>query len=277
MARGVGSQWRYDEAQLQKRLWTPDLLRPDLSLWLDAADLSTITVQTGVSQWRDKSVNQNHANQSNIANQPQFLSSGLQEKPSIRFLPDTSSSSTGDRLTIAHASNLTPVAYIIAAVIDNDGALNTGPAGYRAFIEKASSSAGGTGRKYWIGMNPTNTLYVNTEEANIFISSAGSVIETAQIVLLVKPATQSIGSAIFRQNGRQVASDASFGGVSPNSASLDIGGSFYPWNGLISEVILWANSNSLTIELIEGYLAHKWGIRLASSHPFANRPPLIGD
>ena len=30
MARGVGSQWRYDEAQLQRRLWSPIILQPGI-------------------------------------------------------------------------------------------------------------------------------------------------------------------------------------------------------------------------------------------------------
>jgi hypothetical protein len=50
---------RYDtypedaEALLQGRLWTPALLGP--ALWLTANDLSTISIATNVSQWRDKS------------------------------------------------------------------------------------------------------------------------------------------------------------------------------------------------------------------------------
>lgn len=254
-------------------LWTPTILTGTLSLWLDALDLSTITVQTGVSQWRDKSGNNNHANQSTIASQPQFLSTELQGKPSIRFFPDTSSSSTGDRLTIAHTNSLTPDDYIIAAVIDNDGASGTGPLGFRAFIEKDS----GPGRKYWLGNSPGNTLHIDNEGTSLRVFGVGSVIQTAQIVLLAKPATQSIGPAVVRQNGGQVGSDSTFTNLTGNISDMNIGGSFYPWNGLISEVILCANSDSRTIQLIEGYLAHKWGIELTSSHPFVNRPPFTDD
>jgi hypothetical protein len=31
------------------------------------------------------------------------------------------------------------------------------------------------------------------------------------------------------------------------------------------------------LQRVEGYLSWKWGIRLAADHPYANRPPLIGD
>jgi len=43
-----------DDARLQRRLWTLDLLRP--ALWLDWADVSTISLATGISEVRDKSV-----------------------------------------------------------------------------------------------------------------------------------------------------------------------------------------------------------------------------
>ena len=43
--------------------------------------------------------------------------------------------------------------------------------------------------------------------------------------------------------------------------------------------VLWFSGQHSTRErwLVEGYLSWKWGIRLAADHPFANRPPMIGD
>lgn len=50
-------------------LWSPKLLAP--ALWLDAADLTTITSSGGaVSQWNDKSGNGRHVTQATAANQP---------------------------------------------------------------------------------------------------------------------------------------------------------------------------------------------------------------
>lgn len=55
----------------QRRLWTPTVLGSALSLWLDAADASTITLNgSTVSQWNDKSGNGRHATQATAANQP---------------------------------------------------------------------------------------------------------------------------------------------------------------------------------------------------------------
>ena len=48
--------------------WTPASITT--ALWLDAADASTITIATGVSQWNDKSGNGWNATQVTSANQP---------------------------------------------------------------------------------------------------------------------------------------------------------------------------------------------------------------
>src|SRR5688572_1415854 len=52
MPRGVD---RYDEARLQRRLWTPEHLRGKLFAWYDAQSIDTIVRTTTVSQWKDKS------------------------------------------------------------------------------------------------------------------------------------------------------------------------------------------------------------------------------
>jgi hypothetical protein len=64
------------------RLWTlADLPIGLLSLWLDAADLSTITASgSRVSQWRDKSGNGRHWSQPTDAQRPSLSTSGV---PSI--------------------------------------------------------------------------------------------------------------------------------------------------------------------------------------------------
>ncbi|MFN8996607.1 MAG: hypothetical protein ACK5X3_23505, partial [Pseudomonadota bacterium] len=71
MPRGVS---RYDEAQLQGRLWTPDLVRP--ALWLDWADVSTISLATVISEGRAKSGNARHFTQSVSASQPAYRPDG---------------------------------------------------------------------------------------------------------------------------------------------------------------------------------------------------------
>jgi hypothetical protein len=56
--------------------WTPARL-PGLALWLSAADLSTITIATGVSEWRDKSGNGRHYSQGTGAAQPAWSAASV--------------------------------------------------------------------------------------------------------------------------------------------------------------------------------------------------------
>ena len=63
--------------------WTPAEL--STHLWFDGADASTITHSSNaVTQWRDKSTNERHANASG-ANSPQFVSNALNGKSLLRF------------------------------------------------------------------------------------------------------------------------------------------------------------------------------------------------
>lgn len=52
---------------------------PDLAVWFDAADASTITLDgsNNVSQWNDKSGNGRHATQATVLNRPAYLTNQL--------------------------------------------------------------------------------------------------------------------------------------------------------------------------------------------------------
>lgn len=70
---------RLDAARLQRRLLTvKDVCGSGLALWLDASDLSTLTIDSagGVTQWRDKSGLGNHANQATVASRPYYRQDG---------------------------------------------------------------------------------------------------------------------------------------------------------------------------------------------------------
>jgi hypothetical protein len=54
-------------------------------LWLDAADDTTISIGTGVSQWNDKSGNERHLTQSTGANQPAYSLAAVNGLNAISF------------------------------------------------------------------------------------------------------------------------------------------------------------------------------------------------
>ena len=64
--------------------WSPVALGSALSLWLDAADASTITLNgSTVSQWSDKSGNGRHLAQSSAALQPAYVTTAINSKPTV--------------------------------------------------------------------------------------------------------------------------------------------------------------------------------------------------
>jgi hypothetical protein len=63
----------FQTVQLEE--WTPSAISTEA--WFDAADTDTITIQTGVSQWSDKSENNNHLTQGSGASQPEYGSRTL--------------------------------------------------------------------------------------------------------------------------------------------------------------------------------------------------------
>jgi len=60
-------------ARIGQRPWTPAAITTEA--WFDAQDADTITIQTGVSQWDDKSGNARHAVQNNGSKQPTYNAS----------------------------------------------------------------------------------------------------------------------------------------------------------------------------------------------------------
>ena len=84
----------------QKVNWDPSLITT--ALWLDAADASTVTTESGnVSQWNDKSGNNRNASQSTSGNRPTYNATGFNGKPGAVF------NGSSHLLEVANALSLT--------------------------------------------------------------------------------------------------------------------------------------------------------------------------
>lgn len=263
MPRGLNP---YDEAGLQGRLWTPNVLRP--ALWFDAADLSTLTLVSGdASEWRDKSGNGRHASQGTAALQPSYNATTLNSKPGITFdgtLKFLTSVAISDIIFNNSYSAFTVGRANSASSNDGSGYLNSGFWGDSGgFISNYFRSANLIGAYNWDGGNRVAT------QAYTFGTN------------LIAGLELSGGSIRLRQNGGNEIATAS-GNTSLTSGVLRIGKVFRDsdpnFNGVVSEVIFSkGHVSTADRQRIEGYLAWKWGIRLDARHPFVNRPPLIGD
>lgn len=262
--------------------WTPVQLGSSLALWLDANDAGTITLNGGtVSQWSDKSGNGWHMSQATAANQPAYVTGGLNGKPVIRTdgadrLQNTTTSLFRD---VGAATWVAVAKYPVARGQGNAALLmcSRGDANNSArLILTANPSPDG----------PFMGVAGRRLDADGFQTATSS---TARIVdtwfLEVGQANYSAAQANHWTNGTQDLTGAAFQTAGNSSdtdpLSVNVFGStniLAPAGTEIAEGI--AIEGPLSTEdrqKIEGYLAHKWGLaaNLPADHPHKTTPPTI--
>jgi hypothetical protein len=289
MPRGVN---RVDEAVIQNRLWSPDVLRT--ALWLDASDISTITVATGVSEWRDKSGLGRNVTQGTGIAQPTLTLNELNGKSVLSFngsqyLTSINTAATWNFLHNTNGSSVFAVwkagnvadPNTIYTLLGNNGAASANTGYYIIYDDRASASRNDAIISQ-ISRGVTGQVAASNTTANGVHPANTPVI----ISLIADPNNGVAANRSFLRINRTltqanvdinapVATDASFVlqiGAAGNNVVLHV--------GYIAEVIILSSivSNN-TRQILEGYLAWKWGMitSLLPTHPYINRPPLIGD
>jgi hypothetical protein len=246
--------------------WTPAQITT--SLWLDAADVSTIILNgSTVSQWNDKSGNSRNVSQANASLQPLYTLNGLNSLNIANF------DGSNDVLNgIAMSNFFSPTSYSAFVVgrartivtDDVNGYPNEAfygdAGGYVAMYLRSSNLIGAYN---WDGTNKVATTaytantfvigYAELSGSNIRIRTNGGS-ET----ITATSATQVLTGTI--QIGRNWNSDV------------------YCLDGEIAEVIFTnAALSNTNRQLIEGYLAHKWGMQanLPNDHPYKSSAPTV--
>jgi len=252
MPRGYN---QIDEAIIQERLWQPSVLLP--AMWLDADDISTITIATGVSEWRDKSGNGRNATQSTAGSQPAYTNNALNGKNVLTSI------GSAKRLNLANRTVSNSTFFMVL----NDSR-NTGFA--VAFILN-----GGSGTKvhnlltHFAGFNKWGSYTTTDRPAN-------SDINTNYAIASVE---NNATDFVFYKDGKFDGTQSNSGNAFTTSHIFnDQYGSFFTGN--IAEILFFDSVlTTSNREIIEGYLAWKWGLvsNLPATHPYINRPPLIGD
>jgi len=273
MPRAVGVDWLYREATHQRRLWTPGLLRP--ALWLDAADLSTIRIATGVSEWRDKSGNGRNVTATGTA-RPTYVPAGLNGLPLIRF------DGTANVMGNSGAALLRQVSGATLILVTRRAANNAVQA---AVMGIGTPTATRAAIAYRDGSGAEGVFTGGRRlNADAFQATSASAYRSAYIIV-VGVFNYSAATLTLFENGTQTSTRAfQTSGVTDND-----GGAFYIganavgtggfFNGDVAEAAVLHSAASRTLrEQTEGFLAWKWGLRAAliAGHPFVNRPPLIG-
>ena len=244
--------------------WTPAQI--STALWLDAADASTIILNaTTVSQWNDKSGNSRNVSQANSALQPLYTLGGLNGLNIADFDgADDVLNGLGISNFVTNNSYSAFVVGLARTIATNDvlGYVNEAfygdAGGYMAMYLQSSNLIGAYN---WDGANKvaTNAYTPNTVVIGYSELSSGSIrIRTngGSETATVSSNTASLSGAI--QIGRNYNS---------NTFCLD---------GKIAEVIFTNAALSTTNrQLIEGYLAHKWGLTssLPNDHPYKSTAP----
>jgi len=242
--------------------WTP--AETTTALWFDAADASSVTLSgSDVSQWDDKSGNTRHATQATGGNQPDYILAEQNGLNVIRFDGSTEFFNLGTGLDWM-ASDASHVAF---AMLKNDngqnlyGAANSGAG-------DASLHVGWNGTSY--RMNRWGNDWGTAQTANYLANDynlirwtwdeggAKSVYANAKLEG-TSGATHASGLSAMAGGGR-IANV-----VGQGLLDADLG----------EFVILEGDPTQETIDMMEGYLAWKWGqeANLPGGHPYELAAP----
>ena len=265
MPRGVNA---LDEARLQGRLWTPANLGGNLLGWWDASRAETITlVSNAVSQWNDISGLGNHLTQGTAGKRPAY--SSFAGRPAVVL------DGTDDTLL---TTNVTPQNVAIFAVHGypnnnsvppfawsrNDG--NTSAAVQEMHLASSGSIRGVNNNTGPYADTPTGTPQSFYDDCIL----GGAYGQTGNNVMRAHLNGRSASSSTSRQDTT----------TSPHCFGMRDNSQF-PAASRFTEIVMFTNWTLPDIWKVEGYFAQRWGglplSRLIADHPFANRPPLIGD
>jgi hypothetical protein len=229
------------------------------SLWLDAADSSTITIQTGVSQWTDKSGQGRHVTQSTTSLQPVYSSVS-------NALVFNSNAWLGIPNALAA---ITPTYTIF--VVDKRAS-----ASVHFFIGMHTNT--GANVALILGYNGTTTSHHTTAHITDCMVTIPAYAGAAEPKRLARyDYTGSIRDTYI--NGGQLSTIQSFSATLPTWNNANIGAGYYiagtsglDWwyVGNIHEIIFY--NNVLTTgqaQQVEAYLSQKWGLTssLPTVHP----------
>jgi uncharacterized repeat protein (TIGR02543 family) len=257
--------------------WTPAELTTEI--WLDAADLGTITHDNGaVSQWDDKSGNDIHLTQVNSANQPTTGTTTVNGENALEF--------SNDYLFNAGGTNADIKSAFIVSVNNNEITSSSSDAGMMSIYGTDISSGDGLG---------TATGAFNDEVLTLFDEDSPNVFVDRQAVSSSTLPSIPVGTHLYSYvlnsdwfiglDGSDDLRDLSSGTRHDllYSNGLAIGGMLRDSNnpenffdGAVGEVIMLSTSlNETERQRLEGYLAHKWGIvgSLPAQHPFKTAAP----
>ena len=278
-----------EEAPL--RLWTP--ADTTSTLWLDAADATTITTVSGrVSTWADKSGNGNNFSQSTAADRPVIAPAELNGLDVMRFenshyllsdsppstwtfLHSTTRSSLYVVLTNNHGYDTEGVVIATSGSASHVGMnwMVGDPAATRSSTEAQITRGSPSG--YYTRNNTDQYTVIN--DGRPYVISHLIYVNTADWATggehrFWMDGTSRVSTSTTSTTGSSAA-DPSYTaaiGSQPNNGA-------FPLNGDIMEMIIRpGNDSDEDRQRFEGYLTWRWGRQaaLAEGHPYKNAAPM---
>jgi len=251
----LSADHRYKAYPPINNAWTPSEATTDL--WFDADDAATITESGGlVSQWDDKSGNNNDATQTTGSSQPLTNSVTIQSRNALDF------DGSNDYFNLTSSITLTNDMTVISI-------FNRATTGIRSIM--MGNEAVGDAR-YSLWWETDNVIYTKTESG---FESHGSNTLTGDIVAATVRDASNIRVDIDGATGSNVAAAAPTLSYTDLCATSTAG---VLHNGSLGEIIL---INSLVsqdlLDQLTGYLAWKWGAqgKLPATHPYSTEPPVV--
>lgn len=222
----------------------------NLKLWLDAADTGTITIETGVSQWDDKSGQGNDVTQGTGSLQPTTNTNTINNLNVINFSGDTLG--IADNASLSITNDMTVIAVLRTEttgteqnyVSKEDG----GNRSYRFRIDNVADklwalvSDDGSSAEVVLG---NSTVPLNTAFFATTVVSLGNEVSFFQNG--VADGTPAITSTVIKDNDRDF--------------TIGSKGGTENFDGDIAEVIIYDRAvTAAERQQVENYLSNKWGI-----------------
>lgn len=239
-------------------LWTPSQI--STMLWLDASDSSTVTTVSGaVSQWSDKSGNARHATET--TNRPVYTTAAQNGLNVVEFNPDNT---TFQRLTFTRLTSIRHIFFVAkknnlndsncvltdagaaGSSIDLRGVFLGTDTGSNFVVQQLSGSLSTATRNAW------HIAEIRADGTNASLGIDGTRTTSADTDLMQSSIIGWYNQALYQAQ--------------------------YSFRGQIGEFIFSASALSdATRQIVEGYLAYKWGLQgnLPAGHPYKTTPPTI--
>jgi hypothetical protein len=227
-----------------------------LVCWYDADDPSTITIDTRVSEWRDKSGNNNNTTQTNLNIRPEYLTNDFNGRSVINFRG-------ADRLDHTYAQSATDISIFAVCNMENELLARflystTGNTTTQTCLFTRGDGASGTTNAFGAyGVFGGGTTY--RFATSVIMDMGWNIIGVTRTT-----------SGQFYLNG---STDGTFGTGSQGFSAGFIGGPTVgnSIKGKVGEIVVFnASIDTFARQKLEGYLAHKWGLTrlLPATHPW---------